>query len=114
MTTERIPRVNQLIKKELGWIMLKEVDFPEGVLVTLTRVEVSPNLIEAKIYISVMPENQSSPVFKILKRQIYFLQQKLNNRLKMRPIPKIQFVEEKSTREAGKIEELLEEIHKKE
>lgn len=109
---ERIPQVNQLIKKELGQIILKEVDFPEGVLVTLTRVQTSSNLIQAKVYISVMPEIQIGQVLEIMNRQIYFLQQMLNKRLRMRPIPKIQFVEEKATREAGRVEELLEEIKK--
>lgn len=93
--------------------MLREVDFPEGFLVTLTRVEISSNLIEAKIYISALPENQIKSVLEILNRQVYFLQQKLNNRLKMRPIPKIRFVEERTTREAGRVEELLEEIRTK-
>lgn len=102
-----------MIKKELSQIILREIDFPEGVLVTLTRVETAPNLIEVKIYISVMPESRIKPVLKILNQQIYFLQQKLNDRLKMRPIPKIQFIEERATREAGRVEELLEEIHAK-
>jgi|SRR3989344_860345 len=112
MTTERVPRVNQLIKKELNQLILKETDFPERVLVTLTRVETSPNLIQAKVYISVMPEERASAVLNILGKTVYHLQQRLNKRLKMRPIPKIMFIEEKAIREAGRVEELLEEIHK--
>lgn len=108
---KRVQRVNQLIRKELSQIILREVDFPEHVLVTITRVETSANLIQAKVYVSVMPVNQVGQVLENLNRQIYFLQQKLNSRLKMRPIPKIQFIEEKITREAGRIEELLEQIH---
>ena len=57
-----------------------------------------------------MPEGETSKVLQILDKLIYFLQQKLNKRLKMRPTPRIQFVEEKVTREAGRVEELLEEI----
>lgn len=107
---KRIQRVNQLIKKEISQLLLKEVGFPKNILVTVTRAETSANLIQAKIYISVMPENQSKRVLGILNYQIYNLQQRLNKRLKMRPIPKIEFVEEKKTKEAGKIEKLLEEI----
>lgn len=122
---ERIQRVNQLIKKELNQIILREVDFPKDVLVTMTRVESSGNLIQAKVYISVMftphrnevsgagPENKSTQVLEILNKHIYNIQQMLNKRLKMRPIPRIIFVQEKRTQEAGRIEELLEEIHKK-
>ena len=110
---ERVQRVNQLIKKELSQIILKEVNFPPDVLVTVTRVESSRNLIQAKVYISVMPENETANVLQILDNLIYDLQQQLNKRLKMRPIPRIIFVKEKKTEEAGRIEELLEKIHQK-
>ena len=40
-------------------------------------------------------------------------QQMLNKLLKMRPIPRIQFVEERAAREAGRVEELLDQIRKK-
>lgn len=105
-------RVNQLIKKELNRIILREVDFPKNVLVTITRVETSSNLIQSKIYISAIPESQNPQVLEILNGQIYDIQQALNKRLKMRPIPKIIFMEEKKTQEAGRVEELLEKIHR--
>jgi len=109
----RIQRVNQLIKKEVSQIILREVDFPKDVLVTVTRVETSRDLKQAKVYISVMSKDKHTQVLEILNRQIYNLQQRLNKRLKMRPIPRIKFLEEEKTAEAGRIEELLEEIHKK-
>lgn len=110
---ERVQRVNQLIKKELSQIILREANFPKGVLATITRVETSRNLIQAKVYVSVMPENETANVLQILDNLIYDLQQKLNKRLKMRPIPRIIFIKEEKTQEAGRIEELLEKIHKK-
>ena len=109
---ERIVRVNQLIKKELGQIILREFDFPKDVLVTLTRVETSGNLIHVKAYISVLPETKTAQVLELLNQRIYGIQQLLNKRLRMRPIPKINFAEEKQTVQAGKIEELLEKIKK--
>lgn len=108
---KRIQRVNQLIKKELSQILFREVDFPEGVLVTVTRVEASSNLNQVKVFISMLPDDKSQVVIAILNKLIYFLQKKLDRRLKMRPIPKIQFVEEKKTAEAGRIEELLKQVN---
>jgi len=106
--TKRIQRVNQLIKKELSQILLREVDFPTDILVTLTRVETSSDLRESKIFISVMPELKTKGIINFLNRKVYFLQQKLNKRLKMRPLPRLKFLEEKKTSEAGRIEEILE------
>jgi len=111
--SKRIQRVNQLIKKELSQILLREVEFPAGVLMTVTRVESSLDLNQAKVYISCLPEEKTLMVFQILNRRIYELQQELNQRLRMRPIPRIKFVEEKETKEAGKIEEILEELKSK-
>lgn len=108
--SKRIQRINQLFKKEISQILLKEVDFPKNTLVTVTRVETSVDLNQAKVFLSVMPESKLSNVFQILNRQIYHLQQILNKRLKMRPIPRIKFLEEKKTTEAGRIEEILEKL----
>lgn len=106
----RIQRVNELIKREISKILLREVDFPKDTLVTVTRVETLTGLRESKIWISVLPENQRERVIEILNRQIYNLQQKINKLLKMRPVPKLKFIEEKEIQKAARIEELLGEI----
>ncbi len=108
--SNRIQRVNSLIKEELSKILLKEVDFPRDVLVTITRVDSLPNLSEAKIYVSVMPDEKIDKVFEILNRRIYDIQQVLNRRLNMRPIPRIEFKKEEKTKKAAQVEELLEEL----
>ncbi len=110
--SNRIPRANALIKKELSKILWREVDFPSGVLATVTRVETLLNLSEAKIYISVIPESKTEEVFRILNKEIYNLQQQLNKRLKMRPVPKIGLKKEEKAKEAARIEEVLEQLKK--
>lgn len=111
--SKRIQRVNKLIKTELSQILLREIDFPKQILVTITRVESSQQLNYASVHISVLPDSQRSRAMQILNYHIYDLQQHLNKRLNLRPIPRIKFVEEKTMIEAGRVEELLEEIDKK-
>jgi len=110
--SQRIPQVNQLIKKELSQIICREIDFPSEALVTLTRVESSFDLAEAKIFISSFPTETIKIVLSILNKNIYELQQILNHKLRMRPIPRIRFVEEKETAKAGHIEEVLAKLKK--
>lgn len=110
--TDRIKKVNALIQEELSQILLREIDFPKDTLVTITRVDAIVNLSEAKIYISVMPDDQIDQIFKILERKIYDIQQCLNRRLNMRPIPKIEFKKEAKTQQASRVEELLEQLKK--
>ncbi|MFC1629807.1 30S ribosome-binding factor RbfA [Patescibacteria group bacterium] len=111
---KRIQQVNELIKRELNQLFLREVGFSRDTLVTITKVDTSPNLIQANVYISVLPEKKADAIIGFLKRNIYDLQQKLNKRLVMRPIPKVVFLREEKTIEAGRIEELLEKINKEE
>ncbi len=110
--SKRVQQVNQLIKQELSQIILKELDLPKDVLVTLTRVEVVPNLSVSRVYISCLPENSLDKTIKDLNNRIYDIQQKLNKRLNMKNVPKIIFSKEKETIEAGKIEEILEKLKK--
>ena len=111
--SERIARLNELFKREVSEILLKQEGFDRGVLVTVTRVDISPNLSEAKIFISVMPEEQRKEVLDSLRKNIYHIQQELNKKLFLKKIPRILFCEEKAVEEAARIEELISEIHKK-
>ena len=112
--SQRIQRVNQLIKREISQILLKDVEFPSGTLVTVTRVETSSDLKNSNIFISTLPEKEISRVLDFLNREIYELQQKINKLLKMRPVPRLKFIGEKETAEAGRIEEILEKLKKQE
>jgi len=110
---DRIQRVNSLIGHELAKIIQKDFDFP-GVLVTLTSVDSSANLIQAKVYISVLPEEKADFVLSVLNKGVYVVQKKINRLLRMRPVPKIIFVKEKQLVRAGRIEELLDQLKKEE
>ena len=106
--SHRIQKLNQLLKRELGQLLLKEFDFSKDVLITVTRVETSTDLSQARVYISTVPDFPK--ITKILDNKIYFLQHRLNKRLRMKIVPKIRFLEEKKAGEAAKIEEILEKI----
>ncbi|MDP2663983.1 MAG: 30S ribosome-binding factor RbfA [bacterium] len=111
--SKRIEQVNELIQRELGRVILREIDFPPGIMVTITRVETSVDLGQSKVYVSVFPEGKTESALGILARNIYDIQQGLNKRLKMRIIPRIFFAREKETAEAGRIESLLEQLKNK-
>lgn len=111
--TNRIDKVNSLLEQEISKILLRDFDF-SGAMVTLTHIETTPNLIEAKAYISVLPEDKATEVLRILNKEVYILQQKINKMLNMRPVPKIIFVKDEKIKEAARVEELLESLKKEE
>jgi len=112
--SRRIQRVNELIKRELSKIILDELDVEEGVLVTVTRVDTSVDLGAVKVYISIIPEENIKEIMDILQKNIWRFQKILDKKLKMRKVPRIMFREERKTREADRIERILESLKNKE
>ncbi|MFY9457599.1 MAG: 30S ribosome-binding factor RbfA [Candidatus Spechtbacterales bacterium] len=107
--TKRIERVNEVIKKELATIVSKEIEAP-NIFVTLIRVEVSSDLHYADVYFLTIPDEASRGVEVELNRNVFSIQQNLNKRLRMRPVPKIRFRIDKREQEAAKIDEILKRI----
>ena len=106
---ERVDKINSLLEHEVGKILLKEFYFP-GTMITLTHVDTSSNLIEAKVYISTYPEARLEEIVTILNKNIYGIQHQINRLLRMRPIPKLKFVKDKELAKVGKIETLLNQL----
>jgi ribosome-binding factor A len=114
MAVNRVEKVNSLLEREIGKILLKDFAFSPEILVTLTRVDCSSNLIDAKVYISVYPEEKSAGILNALQKSVYSVQHQINRTLRTRPIPKIRFVKETAISKAGKVEELLAQLKKEE
>ena len=110
--SKRINKVNELIKQTVSTLLLKEEYFEKDILVTVTQVKTAPDLSKTSVFISVMPEEKSDLVIKVLNRNIYDLQQKFNKKMFMKRVPKIIFRQETKTKEADRIEKLLDELKK--
>ena len=111
MTAERALRFNELIKKELGKILFDFLEAAPGILVTITRVVTTSDMFHSAVFISVYPMAETGKVLSKLSRHIYEIQQLLNKKLKIRPVPKIRFINDKSPEEAAEIEKLLKNIN---
>jgi len=111
---KRLQRINQLIKKEIAQIILKEIDFAPEILATVTRVETTQDLLDANVFVSVFPENSFVKTIDFLKKKSGFLQREINKSLRMKPLPRLHLLPEKATSKAGRIEEILEQLKTKE
>lgn len=105
--SNRIEKVNSLLREEIGKIILKDFAFSPEILVTLTRVDTSANMIESKVFVSVFPEEKSAGILNALNKSVYDIQFRINRTLRMRPVPKIKFVKETEISKAARVEELL-------
>lgn len=91
MSSLRIQRVNELIKRELSEIILREFEMPENSLVTIADVDTSADLLSTKVSVSIFPIDQANKTFGSLCKMAGFFQKLLNRRLKMKLIPRINF-----------------------
>ena len=103
----KLEKLNELIKQVLGRIILEEEEFGQGVLATIMAAQTSEDGLNCKVTFSVFPDKKGPVVLEILNRHIYHLQQLVNKKLRMRPVPKIRFVLDQTEAEAQKLDELL-------
>lgn len=105
----RIERLNVLLREELGRIIDREIEMPAGVMVTLTRVAISPDMFYATVSFSVFGSDASGTeeILEILHKNIYHIQQALNRKMRIRPVPKIRFEIDKEELQREKIEHSL-------
>jgi len=102
----RNKRVSSLIERELNTIISRELEF-ENYLVTITSVEVNDKLERAVIKFSVFPSEKMEEASKILNQNRGRLQFLLGRKINIKPMPQIEFREDRGLEEAAKVERAL-------
>ena len=105
--TRRVEQVEELLRREIGTIVAKEVDMAR-VLITFTRIGISKDVRYADIYFVAIPGDSAGKALEQLNSNIFLIQKSLNKRLRMRPVPQIRFHIDETEQEAAHIDELLE------
>jgi ribosome-binding factor A len=102
--------VNELLKREISAVIQKEFDFM-GSLVTVSAVEVAPDLKDAKVWVSVMGKGDSSVLEKLNERH-GLIQTRVSKRVVLRSTPVLRFVQDASVERGVDIVNLLDEVAK--
>jgi ribosome-binding factor A len=105
----QIERLNEQLKKELADLIIKEVPLHNG-LVTICFVDCSTDLKYAKVGISVLPDRYGPSTLKKIRKLSGQFSRILRNKLKIRQIPKFNWVFDATESEAAKIEAVIKEI----
>ncbi len=108
--SHKIEKINELLRQEIGQILLREEEFGQGVLTTILEVDTSPDLRQATVVFSVWPDAKGQSVMKKLTAHIWHLQQLLNKRLQIHPVPKIRFALNSDEATSQSIETLIEKV----
>lgn len=105
--SQRIEQLNSLLQKEVAAIISREIEFPSGMFVTITSVDVADDAESAKVWISVLPDLHKQDALKIITRRIGDLQSILNKKLVMKFVLKLTFLVDESGEKAAAITKVL-------
>ena len=115
MQGKRADRVAALIKEELGVILLRGIKDPRIGFVTITDVQVSDDLKHARVFYSVLgDDDKKEETAKGLEQARGFLQRDIAHTLKLRFTPRLSFAADSSLDEGIKIDGIIRKIHEAE
>lgn len=104
----RVEKVQELMKQEVSQIILRELKDPRIGFVTVTSVECTGDLREAKIYVSLMGnEQQVKDCWAGLTSSLGYIRREIGKRIRLRFTPEISLAIDKSLDYSAHIQELL-------
>lgn len=111
MARIRASRVGEQIKKELSQIIQQELKDPRIGFVTVTAVEMSGDLAQAKVYVSIMGDKeQQESTLEGLEKARGFIRSEVGSRVPLRYTPELIFKLDQSLEHGQHISKLLEEV----
>jgi len=108
--SKRLQRVNELLKRELSSVIQREFEFKDC-LVTITAVEVTQDLKEAKVFVSVLGPGLGTVMSK-LKEKRALIQSRVTKRVVLKNTPVLDFRTDSAAERGIEIVSLLEEVDK--
>ena len=108
----RPDRVADQIRSELATLLARDVHDPGIGFVTLTRVQVSPDLQVARVMYTTLGDDKARAASaKALGRAASFLRREIGGRLHLRRSPELRFIYDDSVAGQDRIEQILNELH---
>lgn len=108
--SQRLDRINELMKREISSIILKEFEFP-NCLVTVSDVQVTQDLREAKVFVSVMGGRTENVLSKLRSKRA-LIQSRAAKRVVLRTTPVLDFRIDNSADRGVNVVNLLDEVAK--
>jgi ribosome-binding factor A len=111
LVVKRLESLSEIIKTELAQMIMREIELPEGILLTITRAEITDDKQQAKIRISLLggtdAEKTQREILDMLSKRTPLLQGMLNRKMRTRPVPRIRFLIDEEELKRQRVEELL-------
>ncbi len=105
----RLLRVNELLKRELSSTIARDLSF-DGVLVTVNQVDVTPDLKNAHVFVSILGKEGRSAVLPKLEANRVALQAELSKRVVLKFTPHLVFHLDDSIERGSRVLEIIQQI----
>lgn len=113
MSELRANRVAEQMKKELGEILTRRIKDPRVGFVTVTDIEVTGDLQQAKVFISVLgDEKQKQDTLLGLAKAKGFIRSEIGKRIRLRKTPELSFEFDEAYAYGNKIETIIRDLNK--
>jgi ribosome-binding factor A len=111
MSSRRVLKAAEAVREVVGMAILADLKDPRIQNVTVTHVEVSPDMRQAKVYVSVMGDEKAQQLsLHGLQSSAGYLQQKIAKRIDTRYTPRIIFELDLGVKKSIAIARLLEDV----
>ena len=109
----RPQKLGDLIQRELSGLLQRELRDPRVGLVTITSVDVSPDLSHAKVFFTILGNEDLKETQAGLKRAAGFLRTQLAKRIKLYTTPELRFEYDQSVERGDRLSRLIDSVVKK-
>jgi ribosome-binding factor A len=110
----RLDRIGDQIKRELAVIIQRQIKDPDVGMVSITDVKVSRDLAHAKVYVTILLDDEKIPAaIKILNQSAKHLRYLLAQTIDLRTMPELRFYYDDTIVRGTRISNLIDEVTKK-
>ena len=107
----RPDRVADQIRSELALLLAREVHDPGIGFVTITRVQMTPDLQQARVFYTALGDDKARRnTERAIERAGAFLRRQIGSRLRLKRVPELTFLYDESIARQDRIEQLLNDI----
>jgi ribosome-binding factor A len=111
----RPERVADQIRAEIAALLARDVHDPGIGFITLTRVQLTPDLQQARVLYTLLGDDKArASTAKALRRAAPFLRRQIGQRLRLKRVPELTFAYDDSVAGQDRIEQLLNDLHREE
>jgi ribosome-binding factor A len=109
--SQRLDRVDELLRQEIGALLEREVADPRIGFVTVTRVETSPDLAHARVWVSLIGDPADrTDTMRALEHAMPYVRRELGRRIRLRRIPALHVHRDESIERGARVLHLIDEI----